>query len=71
MIMLRYLNYYWNLLATYYCPNIELSFNRVNHICRDGFQMSNISFILRLMNSEFVSSFLNCREERDIIFPTK
>ncbi|CAH2017520.1 unnamed protein product [Acanthoscelides obtectus] len=28
-------NYYWIILAIHYCPNVDIAFNRVAHICRN------------------------------------
>ena len=40
-------------LAIHYCPNIELAFNRVNHICRDV----NYGWLLRTLHANGASIF--------------
>ena len=43
-------------LAIHYCPNIELAFNRVNHICRDV----NYGWLLRTLHANGASIFFIC-----------
>ena len=43
-------------LAIHYCPNIELAFNRVNHICRDV----NYGWLLRTLHANGASIFFVC-----------
>ena len=43
-------------LAIHYCPNIELAFNRVNHICRDV----NYGWLLRTLHANGASIFSVC-----------
>nr|WGO58144.1 cytochrome b [Symploce tubercularis] len=43
-------------LAMHYCPNIELAFNSVNHICRDV----NYGWLLRTLHANGASMFFIC-----------
>jgi ubiquinol-cytochrome c reductase cytochrome b subunit len=43
-------------LAIHYCPNIELAFNRVAHICRDV----NYGWLLRTLHANGASFFFIC-----------
>nr|YP_010875368.1 cytochrome b [Pycnoscelus surinamensis]WGW15115.1 cytochrome b [Pycnoscelus surinamensis] len=43
-------------LAMHYCPNIELAFNSVNHICRDV----NYGWLLRTLHANGASMFFVC-----------
>nr|AVN68116.1 cytochrome b [Carbrunneria paramaxi] len=43
-------------LAMHYCPNIELAFNSVNHICRDV----NYGWLLRTIHANGASMFFVC-----------
>nr|AVN68235.1 cytochrome b [Phyllodromica sp. Phil] len=43
-------------LAMHYCPNIDLAFNSVNHICRDV----NYGWLLRTMHANGASMFFIC-----------
>nr|WGO58170.1 cytochrome b [Scalida pyrrhocephala] len=43
-------------LAMHYCPNIELAFNSVNHICRDV----NNGWLLRTLHANGASMFFMC-----------
>jgi hypothetical protein len=41
-------------LAIHYCPNIDIAFNRVSHICRDV----NYGWLLRILHANGASLFL-------------
>nr|YP_010946399.1 cytochrome b [Balta valida]WGO57117.1 cytochrome b [Balta valida] len=43
-------------LAMHYCPNIEMAFNSVNHICRDV----NYGWLLRTLHANGASMFFIC-----------
>nr|AVN68164.1 cytochrome b [Ectoneura hanitschi] len=43
-------------LAMHYCPNIDLAFNSVNHICRDV----NYGWLLRTLHANGASMFFIC-----------
>nr|YP_010946516.1 cytochrome b [Episymploce cheni]WGO57234.1 cytochrome b [Episymploce cheni] len=43
-------------LAMHYCPNVELAFNSVNHICRDV----NYGWLLRTLHANGASMFFVC-----------
>nr|QNJ33271.1 cytochrome b [Toxeutes macleayi] len=43
-------------LAMHYCPNIELAFNSVNHICRDV----NYGWLIRVIHANGASFFFIC-----------
>nr|APX39193.1 cytochrome b [Calomicrus fallax] len=43
-------------LAMHYCPNIELAFNSVNHICRDV----NYGWLIRTLHANGASFFFIC-----------
>jgi len=43
-------------LAIHYCPNIDIAFNRVRHICRDV----NHGWLLRTLHAKGVSLFFVC-----------
>lgn len=43
-------------LAIHYCPNIDLAFNRLSHICRDV----NYGWIIRIIHSNGASFFFIC-----------
>nr|YP_010946308.1 cytochrome b [Allacta bimaculata]WGO57026.1 cytochrome b [Allacta bimaculata] len=44
------------LLAMHYCPNIEMAFNSINHICRDV----NNGWLMRTMHANGASMFFIC-----------
>ena len=55
---LRYSNHYRNLFSTHYCPNTELAFNRVDHICRD----LNYGRLLRTLHANWLKSLFWMRK---------
>jgi ubiquinol-cytochrome c reductase cytochrome b subunit len=56
IIYLEVAIYNIDMVAIHYCPNIDIAFNRVSHICRDV----NYGWLLRTLHANGASLFFIC-----------